>query len=471
MEGEILKCEEMARLLGCTPKALRQRVARGQVPAPFKLGRALAWLRDPVLVWLRDCSRSAGPAEMKINLRPYAHDQTRWHVDVRIMHPTTAKEIRKRLVAPAGLSEAQARAWGERQVPKILGKALGAVDDSHEKEETPPAKPRLAPQLRLVTTPEPAPMTFSALYTERFEPEYARLQKPATRAGYDAVFRNYLGPSLGGLALAAIDEERISKFRAELRQRLEASTCNFVLAKLVKILRFAKRMRIISEYPEIEKFSVGRPRPKAVLSDEQVRELVVAAAEIDSTHELIVLLALDAGLRCSEICALEWSDIDFTEGSITVQHNTYRGHKQTPKGTIGKVALTSALRRALERHRRREPIGPLVLYRRSKWTRGEWGAFSPNTVRYCLNEVQRSAGLPASGPHLLRHTALTRLAKLGASVYVVQAVARHTRLQTTQTYLHTQQAGLAREAADLLDRAANRSAGKSQAKRAKTRQK
>ncbi|MBK8263725.1 MAG: hypothetical protein IPK80_20610 [Nannocystis sp.] len=39
-------------------------------------------------------------------------------------------------------------------------------------------------------------------------------------------------------------------------------------------------------------------------------------------------------------------------------------------------------------------------------------------------------------------------------MYLVQAVARHAFLQTTQVYLHTQQTGLSREAALLLDRAA-----------------
>jgi hypothetical protein len=48
---------------------------------------------------------------------------------------------------------------------------------------------------------------------------------------------------------------------------------------------------------------------------------------------------------------------------------------------------------------------------------------------------------------------------------------RRTRLQTTQTHIHTQQAGLAREAADLLDWAASRTLGKSREKLAKKRQK
>jgi integrase/predicted DNA-binding transcriptional regulator AlpA len=472
---EILRCEDLARILGCTAKAVRYRVKCGQLPPPFRLGKALAWLRDPVFEWLRDRSRSAGPAQMKINLRPYAHDQTRWHVDIRIMHPTTHKEIRRRLVAPAGLSEARARSWGEHQVPKILGEVLGAVNDAPRDKEAPhpknaPHQLPAPPQLRLVPAPAPA-MTIAELFCQRFEPEYVRLQKPATRVSYDAVFRNYIGPGLGALQLSALDENQLSAFRASLRHRLGASTCNFVLAKLARLLRFAKRMRLIDSVPEIDKFACARARPKAVLSDAQISALLAAAAEISSATELMLLLALDAGLRCSEICALEWSDIDFAEGSMTIQHNHYRGQKQTPKGTIGKIALTSALRRALEQHRRHEPIGPLVLYRRSFWTRGEWAPYSPNTVRYALNEAQARAGLPATGPHLLRHTALTRLAKLGASVYVVQSVARHTRLQTTQTYIHTQQAGLAREAADLLDRAASGNLGKGREKLAKKRQK
>ncbi|MCA9635062.1 MAG: site-specific integrase, partial [Myxococcales bacterium] len=219
-----------------------------------------------------------------------------------------------------------------------------------------------------------------------------------------------------------------------------------------------------------EMFSSLRARPKPVLSGEQIDALLAAAANVDTSAEIIVLLALDAALRAAEICALEWADVDLREGSITIQNSVFRGERQTPKGTIGKVALTAALRQALERHRRREPIGPLVLYRASHWTGGEWAPYTAKTVSYCLNEAQRRAGLPVSGPHLLRHTALTRLAKLGASVYVVQAVARHSRLQTTQAYLHTQQAGLAREAAELLDRAAAaRGPGKILAKRAKNR--
>lgn len=176
-------------------------------------------------------------------------------------------------------------------------------------------------------------------------------------------------------------------------------------------------------------------------------------------------------LRVSEICALEWADVDLNVSTIKVQHNVYHGHKQTPKGTIGTVALTTALRRALVEHKKREPIGPLVLYRRSQYTGGEWAPHNPRSIEYMLKQAQRSAGLPTSGPHLLRHTGLTRLANLGASVYVVQAVARHSRITTTQTYLHTQQAELSQQGAAILDTAANKLVGKAVTKLAKVRRK
>jgi len=407
---------------------------------------------------------------MKITLRPYSNDTNRWHVDIRLMNPCNPeREIRKRKVAPAGMSKAQARAWGEHEVPKILRKELGGDfgrDDVSERAKA--SKDRTI----FSTSNSPAKrgeMTLAEFYLGRFEPEHVRMQKPATQVNYDSVWRNHIGPHLGEMPLAAIDEDQLSLFRATLRQRLSAATANVVLGKVAKIFHFAKRMRQISTVPTVEKLSTPRSRPKEVLSDEQIDALLGAARSLSPTSELICLLALDAGLRTSEICALEWNDVDLKEGSITVQHNSFRGKSQTPKGNIGKLALTSALRRALAEHRKREPLGPFVLYRRSQHTRMEWAPHTPHSIRYALGQADRKAGLRPSGPHLLRHTALTRLANLGASIYVVQAVARHSRLQTTQTYLHTQQVGLAREAADLLDRAATRSHGKAVAKRAKAR--
>ena len=454
---------DMARLLRISEKAVRTRALRGQLPRPFRSGKTLAWTRDVVISWVRDCARPAGP-RMKIKTRPYHNDPTRFHVDIRFMNPCNDnEEIRRRLVAPSGLDEQHARAWGERQVPAILRELVAATGGTTDEA---------AKAIKETTSQRAPQLTFAAFYEQRFLPEYVQLQKPATQTNYETIYRNHLGPLLGDVPLAAIDDDRISRLRAELLRRVGKSTANLILAKLTKILRLARRLHKIAAFPEIDKLPQGKSAAKPVYADDEVARLVAAARAYSAEAELVVLLALDACLRVSEICALEWTDVDLTLGTIKVQHNVYRGQKQTPKGTIGTIALSSALRTALAEHRKRQPIGPLVVYRRSQYTNGEWAPHTPHSARRLLNLAQRHAGLPESGPHLLRHSGLTRLANLGASVYVVQAVARHARLQTTQAYLHTQQAKLTHEAAALLDgAAANAAAGKPLATPARPRRK
>ncbi len=115
----VLYVRDFAALLRISPKALRHRVARGQVPPPFRLGRALAWTRDAVTRWLRDCDRGVARVPVKMTLRPYANDRARWHVDLRYGDPQDeGRERRKRIVAPKGMTEAEARAWGKEQVAK-----------------------------------------------------------------------------------------------------------------------------------------------------------------------------------------------------------------------------------------------------------------------------------------------------------------------------------------------------------------
>lgn len=408
---------------------------------------------------------SAGRADMKITLRPYAHDHSRWHVDIRIMDPRNAtREIRRRLVAPAKLSRDQARAWGERQVPRILRKVLGA-----EREVVVPT-PRKEPSNEKVEK-KTTTLTLAEFYIHRFEPEHVQLQKPATQYGYKSVFRCHIGPSLGGLQLMSIDDDRVMRFRAQLHGRMKASSANTVLGKLAAMLRYAKRVRLLSSVPEVPPLRTSRKRPKRVFTDAQLESLVAVAAERGGAVYVLCLLAVDMGMRVSEICALEWADVDLEVGAITVQHNMSRGQLGTPKGVIGTLAMTERLEQAFVEYRATAPSGPLVLYRRTQATGRRLARHSPSSISYALNKLQDAAGLRRTGPHMLRHTVLTRLAQLGASIYEVQAVARHSRLETTQLYLHSQQVTLARNAAQLLDIANKRGAGKRVAKSATTERK
>ena len=372
---DVLYVPDLAALLRISTKAVRHRAARGQLPAPMRLGKELAWTRDLVLGWLRDSGRSAGSTDMKITLRPYAKDKSRWQLDIRLMHPChPEQELRRRPVAPPGMDPKQARLWGERQVPSMLRELMGAPELPAPEVERAPARKEVAPRAADV-------MTLAKFYKQRFEPEHVRLQKPSTRDYYAKMWRNHIEPLLGELPLRALDEDRISAFRAALHGRMAASTANVVLSKLGKVLRFARKLRTIEVVPNIERLPVPRKRPMAVYSDEAIAGLVAAARLRGADALAICLLALDAGMRVSEICALEWDDVDLHEGAMVVQHNVYQGEAQTPKGRIGKLALTAALHEALTELRREQQLGPLVLYRRSGHTGRAWAPHTPESIR------------------------------------------------------------------------------------------
>src|SRR5207245_2300519 len=76
---------------------------------------------------------------------------------------------------------------------------------------------------------------------------------------------------------------------------------------------------------------------------------------------LIVLLGGEAGLRCGEMIALEWGDVDLGKRQLCVQRSEWRGHVTVPKGgRLRYVPLTIRLAAALREHRHLR--GARVLY-------------------------------------------------------------------------------------------------------------
>jgi hypothetical protein len=47
---------------------------------------------------------------------------------------------------------------------------------------------------------------------------------------------------------------------------------------------------------------------------DEYERLVAAASSVDATAHLIVLLGGEAGLRCGEMIAIEWRDVDSASG-------------------------------------------------------------------------------------------------------------------------------------------------------------
>src|SRR5207342_212985 len=95
------------------------------------------------------------------------------------------------------------------------------------------------------------------------------------------------------------------------------------------------------------------PKGSAGFYDFNEFERVVTAAEsADAAAHLIVLLGGEAGLRCGEMMALEWTDVDLAKRQLRVERSDWKGHVTATKGGRSRyVPLTNRLASALRAQR------------------------------------------------------------------------------------------------------------------------
>jgi integrase len=85
---------------------------------------------------------------------------------------------------------------------------------------------------------------------------------------------------------------------------------------------------------------------------DEYERLVGAANTKDRNAYLIALLGGEAGLRCGEMMALEWSDVDLGKRQLCIQRSDWKGHVTATKGgRLRYVPMTLRLATALRDHR------------------------------------------------------------------------------------------------------------------------
>jgi integrase len=178
------------------------------------------------------------------------------------------------------------------------------------------------------------------------------------------------------------------------------------------------------------------PKPSASFYDfPEYERLVQAAKADDSRAYLLVLLGGEAGLRCGEMMALEWSDVDLAKRQLTVRRSDWKGHVTVTKGgRIRYVPMTQRLAAALREHRHLR--GPRVLQA------DKGGPLTQKMVQDHVRRAGRRAGLEKLGVHILRHTFCSHLAMRGAPARAIQELAGHMDLGTTQRYMHLSPAAI-----------------------------
>jgi integrase len=347
---------------------------------------------------------------MSVIVRPYRRGG--WEVDIRLVLPDNS-EHRERRKAPV-TSKTAAQRWGE----------------ARERE-----------WYHQLTYPQPkqdAPKEVPTLETfwPRFIDGYVRAnrQKPSSIAAKETIGRVHLVRVLGARRVDAITTESVQQLKHQLNDR-SAKTVNNVLTVLNVLLKQAVEWDIIERMPCAIRL-LPIPKSSAHFHDFDEHERLVATAKVtDPQAYIVVLLGGEAGLRCGEMMALEWRDVDVRKRQLCIERSEWKRHVTVPKGgRMRHVPMTIRLANALRsaRHLR----GPRVL------CSADGSPLTQRDVQGLVLRAARRANLRHVGVHVLRHTFCSHLSMRGAPVRAIQELAGHQELGTTQRYMHLSPAAI-----------------------------
>jgi integrase len=335
-------------------------------------------------------------------------------IDVRVLLPEGRRYRERRRM---GLSKSAAQHWGQERERHLLRHG--------------PAQPK-----KEVPTLEQ--------FATRFMDGYAKAnrQKPSGIAAKQTILGVHLVPRLGSTRLDAISNEAVQRLKHHLGSK-SPKTVNNVLTVLNVLLKQAVAWDVIDKMPCTIRL-LPIPKPSAGFHDFDEYERLVEASKSDRAAYLVVLLGGEAGLRCGEIMALEWTDVDLVKRQIAVQRSDWKGHVTATKGgRVRYVPMTTRLAAALREHRHLRSTRVLC--------QSDGSPLTQKIVQDHVRRAARRAQLAKSGVHRLRHTFCSHLAMRGAPARAIQELAGHQDLSTTQRYMHLSPAAV-ESAIRLLDR-------------------
>jgi integrase len=167
---------------------------------------------------------------------------------------------------------------------------------------------------------------------------------------------------------------------------------------------------------------------------------IIARTREDAQDAEIVRLAAYAGLRRGELVALRWRDVDFASRKIIVRRALSGATelKSTKSRRAREVPLPDQAAAALERlSRRGEFTGPDDYVFVNRLGRG----LDPSALRRRYERARDAADLEPLKFHGLRHTYGSLLVAGGVDLPSVKAALGHSRITTTERYLHARPAG------------------------------
>lgn len=246
-------------------------------------------------------------------------------------------------------------------------------------------------------------------------------------------------PTLGDLTLP-----RIRAYQSHLRKRTKPTgepLSDKTLQDHARAIRIFLGWLLREEYIEddfIDRVELPRVGKKQleILTEDEIAQLFSCMSpdlDIECRNRAICSLMVDCGLRLGEVARLNVNDISFEESTVKVLG---KGRREdiVPFG----AATGRTLRRYVQHFRpylaqENEPALFVTPF---------GSRLLADSIKSMMVRLAVESGIERLHPHLLRHTAATRLLMNGCDLHTVQRILRHRHISTTTAYLHLLSADL-----------------------------
>ncbi|RNB90216.1 integrase [Brevibacillus nitrificans] len=175
------------------------------------------------------------------------------------------------------------------------------------------------------------------------------------------------------------------------------------------------------------KVAAGSEGEVEVFSEQEVNQLlffVQDRSKVSLRNHLIVWLLLYTGVRVSELCGIQLSDLDYLTNTLRV---TGKGgkYREIPLRPDLVDLIKEYIRSERQENKHRDSLYLLLSQRGEKMHK--------DAVNTLLEGLEKQLGFKLY-PHKFRHTFCSRLLKKGVPLTTVSKLAGHAHIQTTAHY-------------------------------------
>lgn len=253
----------------------------------------------------------------------------------------------------------------------------------------------------------------------------------STKTTYEGYLRKWIVPRWGAYTLSGIKPIKVESWLRDLP--LAPGSCAKIRNLMSVLFNHARRYEIFDRNPiSLVRQSSKRQTIPELLSVEEVRQILRTVGLRERT---LVLMAVGTGLRMGELFGLEWKDINFEAGELSVTRsivNQVVGPCKT-EASQKPVPLDDHLTQALWDWRQHTTYcGAEDWVFASPWSKGKKPYRGQALLRCHIRPAARRLGITKRfGWHTFRHTYSTLLRAAGVDIKVMQELLRHASCRVT----------------------------------------